>query len=126
MANDIPFEKQFQRILSNKLTSSPPIRSSSLTSFKQHRYTDNQVFPDYKWIFQSDETRHTQQKNLEERQKVCMKNISRTPTYFLIFFRKLSMNYHLIKLLFKHQLIMKLIFYPVNPYSWVLMHHILI
>jgi hypothetical protein len=70
MANEIPFEKQFQRILSNKSTYSPPIRSSSLTSFKQNRHKDNPVCSDYPWILQSDEKRLNQQKNLEERQKV--------------------------------------------------------
>ncbi len=70
MANEIPVEKQFQRVLSNKLTYSPPIRSSSLTSFKQNRHKDNLVCSDYPWILQSDEKRFAHQKNLEERQKV--------------------------------------------------------
>ncbi len=70
MANEIPSEKPFQRILSNKSIYSPPIRSSSLTSFKQHRHKDQLVYPDYQWILQSDEKRLIQQKNLEERQKV--------------------------------------------------------
>lgn len=68
MANEIPF----QRNPLNKLTYSPPIRSSSLTSFKQHRHKDNQVSSDYQWILQSDEKRLNQQKLLEEKQKVCI------------------------------------------------------
>jgi hypothetical protein len=70
MANEIPFDKRFQRAFSNKLTFSPPIRSSSLTSIKQNRFKDDPVCSDYRWILQSDEKRLTHQKNLEERQKV--------------------------------------------------------
>jgi hypothetical protein len=70
MASEISCDKQFQRILSNKLTNPPPLRSSSLTSFKQYRHKNNQVCSDYQWILQSDEKRLIQQKNLEERQKV--------------------------------------------------------
>jgi hypothetical protein len=55
MANEIPCEKQFQRVLLNKLTNSPPLRSSSLTSFKQYRHKNNQVSSDYQWILQSDQ-----------------------------------------------------------------------
>ena len=73
MATEIPFEKQFHRALSNKSIYSPPIRSSSLTSFKQHRHKDNNVYSDYPWILQSDVKRLNQQKNLEEKQKVCFK-----------------------------------------------------
>jgi hypothetical protein len=73
MANEISLDKQFQRILSKKLTGSSPLRSSSLTSFKQHRHRDNQVLPDYRWILQGDSKKLAQQKNLEERQKVRMK-----------------------------------------------------
>ena len=70
MANEIPLSKQFHRALSNKLTFTPPTRSSSLTSIKQTRYKDDPVCSDYRWILQSDEKRLTHQKNLEERQKV--------------------------------------------------------
>jgi len=76
MAKEISCEKQFQRILSTKSIYSSQIRSSSLTSVKQHRYKDNQISSDYQWILQSDEKRLTHQKNLEERQKVLYEKYS--------------------------------------------------
>ncbi|CAF0975032.1 unnamed protein product [Rotaria sordida] len=76
MANEIPFEKRYQRILSKKSTYSPPIRSTSLTTFKQHRYQDNLVLSDYQWILQSDETRLTQQKIHEEKQRAVINALS--------------------------------------------------
>jgi hypothetical protein len=84
MANEIPFEK----ILSNKSTCSPPIRSSSLTSFKQYRQKDtNQNSSEYQWISRTDEKRLILQKNLEERQKVCIeKYLLNSKTYFEYFF----------------------------------------
>jgi len=70
MATEVPFAKQFQRALSNKSSFAPPTRSSSLTTFKQHRTKESLVYPDYQWILQSDEKTFAQQKKLEERQKV--------------------------------------------------------
>ncbi|CAF1467838.1 unnamed protein product [Adineta steineri] len=80
MADDIPFEKKFHRNLSNQPTYSSSIRSSSLTSYKQYRCRDNQVCPDYKWILKTDEKRLTQQKNLEERQKAIIHELSSDQT----------------------------------------------
>jgi hypothetical protein len=95
MANEIPFGKQFHRA---KSTYSPPIRSSSLTSFKQHRCKDNQVYSDYPWILQSEEKRLTQQKHLEERQKVCLNSLFQISNILPIYFRQLSTTSHPTKL----------------------------
>lgn len=63
-------EKLFRRVLSNQSTYSPPIRSTSLTSFKQYRSKEEQVHSEYSWIAQADEQRFHLQKNIERRQKV--------------------------------------------------------